>query len=193
MRLVSIVSLLAALVVAAPALHADEGANLAKDPGFEEPGSGDQFLLNWVFYTSKDRNIALTNNPVHSGTSSVRLWTQGRKDAHLGISQEHEVIPKGKYTFRVFVMNDKDDKLGGTAVGNLSIEWFDAEGAEISRAFSKEWTSHLSKLRWQEVEVSAKAPLYATKVKFVIILRDGLKIGEGGIYVDDASITVKQK
>ena len=184
---------LAVLVAAVPALYAADSENLAKDPGFEEPGVGEKVLLSWDFYTSKDRNISVTNIPVHSGNSSIRLWTQRRKDAHLGVSQDHEVVPKGKYTFRAFVMNDKEDKLGGTAVGNLGIEWFDAEGVEISRASSKEWTSHLSKMRWEEVEVESKAPPYASKVKFVIYLRDGEKAGEGGFYVDDVSITVKQK
>lgn len=185
---------LAFLFAAAAPLSAADSENLAKDPGFEEtPENADNVLAGWDFYTSKARNLSVTNNPVHSGNASVRLWTQGRKDAHLGISQDHEVIPKGKYTFRAFVMNDKENKLGGTAAGNLGIEWFDAEGVEISRASSKEWNSHLSKMRWEEVEVEAKAPPYAAKVKFVIYLRDGATAGEGGIFVDDASITVKQK
>lgn len=184
----------AVLGLSIPAVLAADSDNLAKDPGFEEkPENADSVLAGWDFYTSKAKNVAVTNNPVHTGNASVRLWAQGRKDAHLGISQQLEVVPKGKYTFRAFVMNDKEDKLGGTAVGNLGIEWFDAEGVEISRASSKEWTAHLSKMRWEEFEVSDKAPPYAANVKFVVYLRDGDKAGEGGFYVDDIAITVKQK
>lgn len=191
MRSTSIIAML--VILAASAARAADSENLAKDASFEEPGESDKVLLNWDFYTSKDRNIALTNNPVHSGNSSVHLWTQGRADAHLGVSQSMDVLPKARYTFRAFVMNDKENKLGGSVVGNLGIEWLDAEGAEISRATSKEWTSHLSKMRWEEFEVVDKAPPFASRVKFVIYLRDGDRGGEGGLYLDDASVTVKQK
>lgn len=165
--------------------------NIAKDPSFEEPGLSGKILLNWDHYSSKQDNVALVETAPRTGQRCLRLWCQGTKNAHLGVGQMFDVVPKGKYAFRVHVMSDKNDRLAGDVVGNIGIEWYDAEGGEIARAASKEWDPKLSKMSWQEYEVESKAPQYAAKVKFVIYLREGEKGGKGGILVDDAEIVVK--
>jgi hypothetical protein len=175
--------------VAANAASKDE--NLAQDPGFEVPGEEKRVFLHWEHFSSKSDNIAMVDTSPRSGKSCARVWCQGTKNAHLGIAQIFDVVPKGRYVFRVHVLNDKNDKLSGDVVGNLGIEWYDAEGGEISRVSSKEWDGKLSKMSWQEYEVDAKAPQFATKVKFVIYLREGERGGKGACFIDDAEIIVK--
>ena len=180
------------VLLAANAFAGSKDENIVKDGGFEQPGVGEKLLLAWDNYSSKDLNIALVDTAPRSGAKCLRMWCQGKKNAHEGVSQSFDVVPKGKYTFRVYAMNDKADKFGGDVVGNLGIEWYDAEGNEISRASSKEWDGKLSKMHWEEYAVESKAPQYAAKVKFVIYLREGAKGGKGGILIDDAEINVKQ-
>jgi hypothetical protein len=180
------------LFLAAGAARAgSKDVNIAKDPGFEEPGVGDKLLLGWDHYSSKLTSLALVDGKARNGAKCLRMWCQGTKNAHCGVSQLFDVVPKGKYEFRVRVLNDKDDRLSGDVVGNIGVEWYDAEGNEISRVSSKEWDPKLSKMSWQEFEVETKAPQYAAKVKFVIYLREGEKGGKGGIFLDDAEIIVK--
>ncbi|HEY8241176.1 MAG TPA: hypothetical protein VIH35_07010 [Kiritimatiellia bacterium] len=186
------IALFLALGFAATCARAgSKDVNIAKDPGFEEAGVGDKILANWDYYSSKVNNMALVEGKARSGAKCLRLGCQGTKNAHLGVSQMFDVVPKGKYTFRAYVMNDKDDRLSDDVVGNIGVEWYDAEGNEISRVSSKEWDPKLSKMSWQEYEVETKAPQYASKVKFVIYLREGVKGGKGAILVDDAEIVVK--
>jgi hypothetical protein len=163
-----------------------------KDPGFEEMGAGDRALAHWDFFSSKIENIAVVTDTARSGERAIRLQVQGVKNAGLGVGQALPVTPKATYTFRAWVMNDKQDKLAGSAAGNLGIEWYDQVGDEIARVASKEWGPTLSKMRWQEFSVEAKAPPYATKVKFAIYLRDGDKMAKGACFVDDAEILVEK-
>lgn len=185
-----IVSVVVCLCVAAWNARAAKPVPVGHDPGFEEVGAGDRALAYWDFFSSKDENIAVVNDPVRNGERSVRLWVQGRKKANLGLGQMLAAAPKATYTFRAYVMNDKQDKLAGSVAGNIGIEWYDQEGHQISRVASKEWGPNLSKMRWQEFVVEAKTPEFASKVKFVIYLRDGDKMAKGAFFVDDAEILV---
>lgn len=181
----------AAVCLCLAASNADaKPESVGKDPSFEETGAGDRALANWDFFSSKNDNIAVVTDTVRTGEHAVRLWVQGKKNAHLGLGQVMDALPKATYTFRAFVMNDKQDKLAGSVAGNIGIEWYDQEGEQIGRVASKEWGPNLSKMRWQEFEVQAKTPAFASKVKFVIYLRDGDKMAKGACFVDDAEILV---
>lgn len=166
--------------------------SVGRDPSFEEMGAGDRALANWDFFSSKNDNIAVVTDTVRTGEHAVRLWVQGKKRAHLGLGQMLDAAPKATYTFRAFVMNDKQDKLAGSAAGNIGIEWYDQEGHQISRVASKEWGSNLSKMRWQEFVVESTTPEFASKVKFAIYLRDGDKMAKGACFVDDAEILIDE-
>ncbi len=166
-------------------------ANLAANPGFEEPADAQEGLMpaGWEFFTSKISQMGITREIKRSGQQAMKLRAQKVPGAYQGVFQKIPVTPKEKYTFAVNVISDKSDPLGGTAHGQLVIEWYNAQGKEISREYCTPWNINLSKLRWEPIALRKKvAPAGATTASFGIHFSEGERGGEGAFIVDDIVI-----
>lgn len=165
-------------------------ANLAVNPGFEEPAaSASATPAGWTLFTSKATDVALTTDAKHSGVQSARMTAQKLPKAYQGISQKLTVQPGENFSFNVFVMNDKANPLGGSAHVQLAVEWYDAAGKEISREYSAKATHALTRMRWEILSLrSVTAPPRADTAIFGIHFSEGPDGGKGAILVDDASI-----
>jgi hypothetical protein len=165
-------------------------SNLAPNPGFEQPeGPAPVCPEGWSYYVSKIKGVSLTRDNKHGGEQCLQLSAQKTAGAGQGILFETAVEPKAKYTFSVFVTNNRDDLLGGTASGGLVIEWKNEEAKEVARSVSPPWNPGLSRLRWQDFSISkVKVPPGATRAVFGIHLNDGDAAAKGSVFVDDVVI-----
>jgi hypothetical protein len=175
---------------AAPAAGA---ANLAVNPGFEEPGDEAKIEIaaGWESWASKDPMAKLCPAAFHSGSVGLEFTAQGEKNVYMVVLQKHPVVPGKEYSFEAYVRNSTTAPLSGSAVGSLGIEWQSDGDTEISRVSSDRWKSDLSRLRWNAVRVTGTAPENAVAAKFVIFFTDGDTSGSGKCYVDDVTIAEK--
>ena len=195
MRLTSypaVMILCACLAAQFPAPAAAEGDNLIANPGFEDPADAQDgaLPLAWEVFTSKETKLGITRAAKRSGEQSLRLTAQGLAKGYQGVSVKLAVTPGQKFTFSAYVLNDRASTLGGSAHGQLCIEWHDEAGRELSRTYSKPWGASLSKMRWEDVSLrDQEAPKLAATAIFGIHLSEGDKGGVGSFLVDDVSIT----
>ena len=165
--------------------------NRALNPGFESPADAPEQTVpdDWQVFSSKLQQVGITHTAKHAGQQSVRMTAQKAATGYQGIGLKLPVTGGTKYTFSAYVLNDKQDPLGGTGHGQLAIEWIDANGKEISRVYSQKWDSSLSKLRWEYVSLrKQEAPKSAVTANFGIHLSEGKDGGKGSILVDDIVI-----
>ncbi len=188
----AVLILCACLAAQFPAPAAAEEENLVANPGFEEPADAQDGALpaSWEVFTSKETKLGITRAAKRSGEQSLRITAQGLAKGYQGVSVKLPVTPGQKYTFSAYVLNDRASSLGGTAHGQLCIEWHDDAGKELSRTYSKPWSGALSKMRWEDVSLrDQQAPKGAALAIFGIHLSEGEKGGLGSFLVDDVSIT----
>ncbi|OQW96497.1 MAG: hypothetical protein BWK77_04430 [Verrucomicrobia bacterium A1] len=180
------------LLLAAGVASAEETntSNLAPNPSFEAPeGPAPEAPDGWSYFVSKVKSISLSRDGRHSGEQCLQLSAQKVAGSSQGILLELPVEPKERYTFSVFLTNNRDDLLGGSASGELVIEWKNAEGKEVARSVSRPWTPGLSRLRWEPFSISKiKVPTGATRAVFGIHLNDGDGAAKGSVFVDDVLI-----
>jgi hypothetical protein len=181
------------LLVCFTGLYAASDANslnLAENAGFELSLVEKDRPSGWYFFTSKAGSIALTREVKRSGEQCAKISTQKTPGAFLGLSQTLSVKPGEKYTFSVYLLNDKHDPLGGSAHGQLNIEWKDNTGKEIARITGAPWDLLVSRLRWEMYTIrNVEAPKGAVEGVFGIHLLDGEKGGQGSVFLDDVMIT----
>lgn len=188
------VSCLLLLLFPAPWLSsaALAGDTILTNGSFEAEVSGDGVAPGgWFYFSSGEPGIDITDVQKRSGTRCLWLRTQEKAWATLGVAATLDVVPGTHYTFVAYVINDRERPLRGTAEGYLGIEWKDASGKEIGRVQGMSWTRHLSRLRWEPVQVTDKAPEEAATANFVIVLGDGSSAAEGACYVDDVQVDAK--
>lgn len=185
-------TLLICMVLAGPARGAEksEGPNLAPNPGFEQPTSPEGASPeNWNAFSSKVNGIGVSKAAKHGGEQCMKMAAQNVPEAYQGLVLDMPVSPGDIYTFSAYVMNNKDDQLGGTAQGSLVIEWINASSKEVARSTSVPWDRNISRMRWEAVSISkAKVPEGATLARFGIHLNDGKSGGKGSVFVDDVVI-----
>jgi hypothetical protein len=169
--------------------EADDG-NILRNGGFELTAEGTQgYPDTWGTFTSHKDNIALMQGSSREGIQALLLSAQGEGKANVGVFQRVPVAAGKKYTFAAFLMNDPTNSLKGSAYGELSIEWKDAEDGEIARVRSKSFGPGLSKKNWERNMVEGKAPAGANFCNVVITLYDGPSASKGSVLVDNASVT----
>lgn len=171
------------------AQEAGNPANLALNPGFEEPEAPEEAALplRWAYFTSARPSCTVTKEASRSGLQAVRLSAQKTANAIQGLLMDLPVEPGRKYTFSLFVRSSKAGPLSGPAVGMLVVEWRRADGKEISRAASSPWDAKLSRLRWEMFSISqAVPPAGAVTGRFGIHLLDG--VGGGGAFLADDAV-----
>ena len=178
-------------ILASPALALDDSSYLTNG-GFEVASAEDPVIpAGWIFFSSKSKTIELSQETVMAGSNCLKMSVQGVKNAGLGIAQIIPVESGTTYSFHAFVKNCKENPLGKGARGVLSIEWKNAQGKEIARKSSPEWSMSLSRLRWESFGVTEKAPRGATTAAMAITLSDGDKGGVGVCFVDEARVEIK--
>jgi len=185
-RILSRVSLLAALALVPAAVNAD--GNLVKNGNFEKRQG--PIPLHWMSF-SDDQNRwhgSLSKEDASTGSSSVVFLNAEKPLKFQGLYQSVRVRPGQQFNFTVYVANDPDHPLSGGSRGQLSIEWYDAQDKEISRDWSQAWGMHSSKEKWVQFSMGGTAPPKAARGHFVITI---FSEGEtsGGFLVDDAVVT----
>lgn len=181
----------AAVLAAFPARAEDEAeVNLAPNPGFELPAGPDNALPElWQYFTTKNNGLGITTSTSRNGRQCLKIAAQKVPEQFQGLVTEIDVQEGEKYSFIAWLTNNRDDPLKGSAFGELVVEWKDDQGKEISRDTSRSWGSNLTRMRWQDYEVSkAKAPKKAVRALFGIHLNEGERESEGSFFVDDVVI-----
>lgn len=170
---------------------APEKVNLAPHGGFEEPAGaiGAMPPEPWAFFSTKANGFGITRDNKRSGEQCLKISAQKAAGAFQGLILDLPVAEGEKYTFSVYVTNDRNEPLGGSASGQLVIEWKGPTGKEVARSASTPWTAGLSRMRWEQVTIGkAKVPDGAVRGVFGIHLNDGADGGKGMMYVDDVVI-----
>ena len=164
--------------------------NLAPNPGFEQPTSPEGASPeNWNAFSSKVNGIGVSKAAKHGGEQCMKMAAQKVPEAYQGLVLDMTVSPGDVYTFSVYVTNNKDDQLSGTAQGSLVIEWINASNKEVGRSTSTPWDRNLSRMRWESVSINkAKVPEGAATARFGIHLNDGQSGGKGSVFIDDVVI-----
>lgn len=168
-----------------------EKVNIAPNGGFEEPAGaiGAMPPDPWAFFTTKANGFAITRDNKRSGEQSLKVSAQKAAGTFQGLILDLPVTAGDKYTFSAYVTSDREDALGGSASGQLVIEWKGPTGKEVARSASTPWSAGLSRMRWEQVTVSkAKVPEGAVRGVFGIHLNDGTEGGKGSMFVDDVVI-----
>jgi len=179
----------------APATAAIPGELLA-NYSFENPvlDVGSQSPVHpddWVAFTSgKSDLVLLSGAAAHSGNQAARFEAHAVPSFYQGLSQAVPVTRGAVYQFSAYVRSEPTRPLQGTVIGQLSIEWYDANDNEIGgREWGTTWGASLSSKEWTKVEVSGVAPGNSARAHFVIVEKGGAQpVGGCVFFVDDASV-----
>jgi hypothetical protein len=184
-----------ALSVSATAMAEDQASQAAlQNPGFESPdiSQGAEPLAtpeSWFHFSSTpERKAGISNDRKLSGSQSLCFKAQAQQDSFQGVAQKFSAVSGKPYSFTVHVMSDPADPLVGNAYGQLSFEWRDATGKEITRTYGPTWKFELSSTKWEKVTVDADAPSGTTEGTVVITFFAKDCQGLGTFYVDDAEL-----
>lgn len=167
---------------------------LLLNPGFEEPawqeGQPSQLPEEWFTFSSDDQyHIRISRDIAKEGDQSVRFTATGRADTFQGLSQTLDVREGSVYEFAVHVWLDREDERRGSLRGQLSVEWLNARGEEITRTWGPVWTDESSLGFWNEISLTGMAPGGAEQGVFVITQFDtGDPERPGTFHVDDAGV-----
>ncbi len=156
---------------------------------FEQPAAGENPYVcpdHWFWFSSTpELFIGVTDRRAKDGLQSCRLRGQSDEEAYQGIAQRFKASPGQEYTFSVFVMNDRKDPIIGASYGQISLEWQDEAGQEISRDYGPAWHHELRFDAWTRFVVEAKAPDHAVMGVVVITFFSRNSGGYGTFYIDD--------
>jgi hypothetical protein len=171
--------------------QAQEKVNVAPNGGFEEPAGSVGAMPSepWSFFTTKANGFGITRDNKRSGEQCLKISAQKAAGAFQGLILDLPVAEGEKYTFSAYITNDREDPIGGSASGQLVIEWKGPTGKEVARSASTPWTAGLSRMRWDQVTIGkTKVPDGAVRGVFGIHLNEGTDGGKGSMYVDDVVI-----
>jgi len=143
---------------------------------------------DWMLF-SDNKNLSfggMGKDDASKGNSCVVFSNSKKKTSFQGLFQTLKVKSGEQIEFNIYVKNNPENPLVGGSHGQLSIEWYDAQGKEISRSWSQSWGSNLSKDKWVEYSLTDLAPSKAVKANLAITL---FPEGEttGGFLADDAA------
>lgn len=93
--------------------------------------------------------------------------------------------------FTVYARASASPPLIGGAYGQVSLEWQDANGVEISRIHGPIWADDLSPDRWTKFTVTGTAPEGASHGVAVVTFFSKQAAGFGTCYVDDCTLTTE--
>lgn len=185
------VGVVLAAALRAGAAGASPSSNLLFNPGFEEPaGAGGSMPSDWLDYSTGDHKVTVALDDRRSGRQCVRVEAQSKPNEFQGITQRIPVEPGEKYSFQVYVRNNKQDPMNGTIYGQLAVEWRDKDDNEIAREWSATWDRSLSRGTWRRYEIRRiRAPKGAAVAVIGIHVFEGVSGGQGSFFVDDVAMT----
>jgi len=171
-----------------------EQINLLENPSFESTDGGKSWPEPWMSYSFQEQeDMTPAEGLRRTGMQSMRLAARGAPGDFEGVIQVVPVTGGEYYTFKAYLLNDRNERLGGSAYVQLVIEWRDKDGVEVGRDYGAQRDAGLSQTRWDPVELSEKqAPSSAVRAVVGIHLFEGGQGGEGAILVDDVEL-VKTK
>jgi hypothetical protein len=168
--------------------------DLLSNFGFETPvlpagGWAPIRQAGWQAFTSGTAELmTVWAGAARTGNQSIRFVSHGIPNFYQGLFQAVPVTPGETYRFSVYVQNDSAHPLRGSVIGQLSIEWHDANGGEAGRLWSPSWGASLSATGWTKFEVQGVAPPNAAKAHCVIVEKGQDQPVANCIFlVDDAS------
>ncbi len=168
---------------------------LLSNPSFETPvvpsvGWALVRDADWQPFTGGTAELmTLWAGGARTGNQVLRFVSHGIPNFYQGVFQAVPVTPGETYQFSVYVRNDSTHPLRGSVIGQLSIEWHDANGGEVGRLWSAAWDASLSATDWTRFEVTGTAPGNAAKAHCVIVEKgQGQPVANCVFLVDDASV-----
>ena len=170
-----------------------ESVNLLSNPSFEQPAENEAGQPSgWDWFSSEKHLMTHEQGLGRTGDFGLRMATQGKLDAYLGIIQRRPVSVEKTYTFSAYLRRDKKSPLGGSAVGQLVVEWVDGRGKELGRRYGDPWGHNLSGLRWTRMALTDLEPPKGTEeAVFGVHLSDRNLGGRGAFVVDDVSVAAE--
>lgn len=161
------------------------------NPSFEKPSAlaGVAPPDDWfVFSSTNEPRITVTMEVKKQGIQSCRFTAQQENDAYQGIAQRFVCTQGRTYVFSVYARASASSPLVGDAYGQISLEWQDANGVEISRIHGPVWGNDLSADRWTKFTVTGTPPEGAYYGVVVVTFFSKQATGFGICYVDDCTL-----
>lgn len=191
---------LASMVAAAlvlPCLAQDQTAppSTLQNPGFETPSVVGGATIgshpdSWFYFASNpESKSGITDARKKGGLQCMVFKMQPQTNAYIGIAQKVTAEENKHYSFSAYVMMDPADLLAGGAYGQVSLEWQNSDGVEISRTFGPIWSAERTPGRWEKFLVEGDAPAKVAFVVTVITSYAQNSAGAGTFYVDDCEFT----
>lgn len=188
-----------AIAICGTAAAQDEAAAPAtpttlQNGGFEAPdiSKGAEQLATpegWFHFSSTpERKAGVSDARKRSGSQSLCFKAQSPQDSFQGLAYKFSANAGKPYSFTIYAMSDPADPLVGAAFGQVSFEWRDATGKEVSRTYGPTWNFELSSTKWEKITVDADAPEGATEGSAVVTFFAKDCKGMGTFFVDDAEL-----
>lgn len=144
----------------------------------------------WFYFSSNaERRAGVTDVRKKSGLQSVVFKAQSGATNYQGLAQRFRARRGLRYGFSVAVMPDQLDRMSGDSCGQISLEWQDAAGKEISRTWGPRWTGDSTPGRWEKFLVESDPPTNAALGVAVITFFACDPSGTGSFYVDDCELS----
>lgn len=144
---------------------------------------------NWFYFCSVEGTSAgVTIYKKKAGAQSLCLNAPPATEAYRGFAQRFKAMPGFQYTFSIHAMNNATNPIVDTSYGQISLEWQNAMGAEISRSYGPIWSANLSPTRWEKISMDDVAPETAAIGVVVITYFSKEANGVGSFYVDDVEL-----
>lgn len=181
------------------ACHVAQGEISMANGGFESPdimkGAAQGTTPdNWfVFASVGTPSVGVTDSRRRDGSQSLKFQAPQSTNAFAGIAQSFDAIGENHYVFSIYVMSDPTDPLVGSSFGQVSIEWKNSSGAEISRTYGPTWNFELPSTRWERFLVEADAPADAVSGVAVVTFLTQDVNGRGTFFVDGCELAGQPK
>ncbi len=164
------------------------------NPGFENPSiiGGAQPGAEpdkWFLFSSiPDKFVGVSDTRKKAGMQSLKLKAQAPTNAYEGIAQKFPAKAGKHYTFVIYAMSDLSNPLVGGSYGQISLEWHDDTGKEISRTHGPTWNFELPGSSWSKFLVEADAPENVAEGVAVVTFFGQDCNGQGAFYIDDCEL-----
>lgn len=158
---------------------------------FERPSAvtGEVGPADWFLFASTSTpRITVTLQYRKQGVQSCKFVAQPELEAFQGIAQRFTPVVGKTYSFTAYVRADDKSPIAGDAYGQVSLEWQDANGVEISRVYGATWGKDLASSHWSKFTVEAVAPEGAHYGVAVVTFFSKNSAGLGAFYVDDVEL-----
>lgn len=168
-----------------------------KNAGFEEPSIVQGAVSGvvpdkWFYFTSTAENrVGVTDAKKRTGSQSASFRCLTATNSYQGIAAKFLAKAGDHYALSIYAISSAEDPLVGASFGQISVEWKNDAGTEISRAHGPTWTFDLPANRWEKFTIEADAPDGTAQGTFVITFFSQDGKGQGTFYLDDAELVTR--